>query len=254
MLGDDFSVLGKLAAIQTLLHDNINSSTTSTMAKSGRTPLPSGRKDRQKSEDVKKNQKPNYWQPLMKEYAKELEYLPAPPKDFVRRETKAMRTTDLKVYSRYKVGLRHLKRGEKTHGRIPSEKPNQCMRWILEPMREKAPEPMPGVPRITVTDPKGKTWWPRDPNSYITKAEVIDISIRMMQEHKGPDNEAHCAAFQEAYRKGLDHKPMGMKPEILYCCDCWTAQAKIEMEMEEARVAVDGVHLAEQQECIEGAC
>lgn len=253
MLGDNFSVSGKLAAIRTLLHDNSNSTTISAMAKSARTPLPSGRRDRQKPKCVEKQQEPNYWQPLMKEYAKELEYLPVPPKDFVRRESKAKRTTNLKVYSHYKIGLKHFKRRDERHQRLPSQKPKECMRWILELMREKAPEPMPGVPRVTVTDPKGKTWWPRDPNSYITTTQVVEISVRMMKEHKGPDSETHCAAFQEAYQKGLEHKPKGMKPEVLYCCNCWTAQEKIEMEMEEARVGLEEVHLAEQRECIEGA-
>lgn len=256
VFGDNLGILGKLAAIPALFHDNNNSSTTSAMAKSGRTPLPSGRRDRQDPNNVEENQEPNYWQPLMEEYAKELEYLPVPPKDLVRRESKAKRTTNLKVYSHYKIGLKHLKRRDERHRTLPSQKPKQCMRWILEPMREKAPEPMPGVPRITVTDPKGKTWWPRDPNSYITTAQVVDISVRMMKEHKGPDSEAHCAAFQEAYLKGLDHKPKGMKPEILYCCDCWTRQAEIEMEMEmeEARVGVEVVHLEGQREYVEGAC
>lgn len=185
--------------------------------------------------------KPNYWEPIMIRHAKDLDYLPVPPKDFVRRERKATMSTKSKEQDYYKVSLKHLLRRESPR-HIPPRRDNECFRWVLQPITEKPLEPMPGVPTVTVTDANGKTWWPKDPNSYITMKQEADISARAMKQHHGPDSEAHCAAFQEAYRKGLDNKPKGMRPEVLYCFDCWTKQEEIEQEQtyivdEESRMA-----------------
>lgn len=183
---------------------------------------------------IRREYKTNYWGPIIKRHAKDLNYLPMPPKDFVRRERKAKRSKDKETQDRLKVSLNALLRCEKQR-ELPSHRAKECRRWVLQPMTEKPPEPLPGVPTITVTDPGGKTWWPKDPNSYITLEQSAVISVRAAHEHHGPDGEAHCVAFLEAYRKGLENKPEGMRPEVLYCCECLTKQAKIEEE--EARIA-----------------
>lgn len=181
-----------------------------------------------------KEHKPNYWEPIMMRHAKDLNLLPVPPKDFVRREKKAIRSEDSERRDHLKVSLRALLRREKKR-ELRSHTENQCRRWMLQPMTEKPPEPMPGVPTITVTDAGGKTWWPKDLNSYITSEQSDAISKSATEQHYDPNSEAHCAAFQEAYRKGLHNKPVGMRPEVLYCAACWTEQEKFEEE--EARVA-----------------
>ena len=96
-------------------------------------------------------------------HAADLDYLPVPPKDFVRREQMATQSTKRKEQDRFKVSLNRLLRGHKQH-QLPSSGDDECWRWVLEPTTKEPPEPMPGVPSITVTDPDGETWWPRDPN------------------------------------------------------------------------------------------
>lgn len=208
----------------------------------------SGAKRQTPSSNTRTVPKPNYWEPIMMRHAKDLDYLPVPPRYFARREKMATMSRRRKDQDRYKVSLRHLLRGEEQR-QIPPRRNKECFRWVLEPMTEKWPEPMPGVPTITVTDPNGKTWWPKDTNSYITMKQEAVISARVMKQHHGPNSEAHCAAFQEAYRKGLENKPRGMRPEVLYCFDCWTRQEKIEQE--EARIADQEARIVEDQTTIE---
>lgn len=188
---------------------------------------------------IKRKHVSRCWQQIMYRNAKELDYLPVPPKDFVSRERKAMkaRSKGKSDADRYGINLSHLLREERSH-KLPSERYKECWRWMLQPMTEKQPEPKPGVPTVTVTDPDGKSWWPKDINTYITITQEATISLRVIKEHRGPDNKDHCAAFQEAYWKGLYSKPKGMRPEVLYCVECRMKEAKIEEE--EAHI-VDGV-------------
>lgn len=179
------------------------------------------------------------WQQIMYRNAKELDYLPVPPKDFVSREIKAMKAKKQSDRGRYGVKLSHLLREERSR-KLPSERHNECWRWMLQPMTEKQPDSKPGVPTVTVTDPNGKTWWPKDMNRYITITQEATISFRVFREHHGPDNEDHCAAFQEAYRKGLYNKPKGMRPEVLYCVECRMKEANIEEE--EAHIVYGVAH------------
>lgn len=205
---------------------------------------------------IRKEPNPNYWVPIIKRHAKHLRYLPVPPKNFVRQERTAKRSKSQKDQDGLNVSLKRLLLGDKKH-ELPSHRANECRRWVLQPMAEKPPEPMPGVPTVTVTDPGGKTWWPKDLNSYITPEQEAEISARVTEEHHGPDSEAHCGAFQEAYRKGLDNKPKGMRPEVLYCCACWTKQTKIEEEevriANEARIAEAQTTTKEREAVVKGA-
>lgn len=182
------------------------------------------------------------WEQIMTRNAKELDHLPVPPKNFVTRERKAMEARRKKKSDprRYEVNLSHLLQEERPH-KLPSERWEECWRWILQPMSERQPEPNPGVPTVTVTDPDGKTWWLKDPNTYITIMQEATISARVIKEHRGHGNRDHCAAFQEAYRKGLHNKPKGMRPEVLYCGDCWIKQAKVEAE--EACIVDNEAHI-----------
>lgn len=208
-----------------------------------RTIAPYAQEEHEHKVRIMEKHNPNYWEGIVKRHAKNLYYLPVPPRYFERQEGMASKAKSQKQQDRHRVSLKRLLLGDKKQ-EIPSRKDSQCRRWVLKPMTIKPPEPMPGVPTITVTDPGGKTWWPKDPNSYITLQEWDATSLRVTEQHDGPEGEAHCAAFQEAYRKGLDNKPKGMRPEVLYCCACWARQA--EVEEEEARVANEA-RVAEEQ-------
>lgn len=171
---------------------------------------------------TKKEKKRNYWQPIIAKYAEDFDHLPVPPRNFVQDIRKAKRTQNKEKRARLKIDLRALKRANKKKQKLlPLPDRNKCMRWVLMPMTWTPPEPKPGVPTITVTDPAGKDWWPKDPNSYITKEEEAAIRERMAEQHDGPDAETHRAAFEEASRKGLEHEPVGMRPEVLLCRYCW---------------------------------
>lgn len=215
-------------------------------------PLPAPRlrpetKQRKPRSWIRRKHVSRYWEQIMTRNAKELDHLPVPPKDFVTRERKAMEARRKKRSdpNRYEVNLSHLLREEGPH-ELPSERWEECWRWILQPMSERQPEPKPGVPTVTVTDPDGKTWWLKDPNTYITIKQEATISACVIKEHRGRDTKAHCAAFQEAYRKGLHNKPKGMRPEVLYCEDCWTKQTKIEAE--EACIVGKEAHIVKELE------
>ncbi|KAG6354559.1 hypothetical protein INS49_004577 [Diaporthe citri] len=199
---------------------------------------------------IRREKEVNYWKTIITRHAKDLDFLPVPPRDFVHREKNAIRSRDIEKADRLRVSLRALLRRERQR-ELPFHRDNECRRWVLLPMTEKPPEPMPGVPTVTVTDPGGKTWWPKDPNSYITQKESAAISARAAEQHRGPEGEAHCAAFQEAFRKGLDNKPMGMRPEVLYCGTCWAKQ--VEIEEQEARVAEVHATTKEREAIVEGA-
>lgn len=184
-------------------------------------------------------------------HAGDLDHLPVPPKDFAYRERKATQSTKRRNQDRFKVSLNRLLRGEKQL-ELPSQREDECRRWVLQPMTEQPPEPNPGVPSITVTDPDGKTWWPKDPNGYITAREAGEIAARAMRQHGGPDSKAHWAAFQEAYRRNLDKKPLGMRPEVIHCLFCWDKQDEIWEE--EVRIAEEWVIVEKEDACIPEDC
>lgn len=117
----------------------------------------------------------NYWEQIITRQAKGLRHLPLPPKNFVDRDQGTWKAWDEGLPTRVqkrprstKTSLEHLTRRDKQHRALPKRK-NECLRWMLQPMSEKLPESMPGVPTITVTTPLGKTCWPKDMNSYISK-------------------------------------------------------------------------------------
>ena len=175
-------------------------------------------KEQEAGSGMESQPQPNYWERIIKRNAHSLYHLPVPPKYFDKRERKASKAIGGKEKDRCQVKLKDLLRGEK-QGQIPAKKPNQCFRWVLLPMTEKPPEPMPGVPAITVTDPNGKTWWPKDPNSYITGEKLDQLAERHMTQHRGLGSKAHCTAFKEARRKRMGRKPIAMQPEVLCCSD-----------------------------------
>lgn len=190
-------------------------------------------KGRPRSKRHRKSQ-PNYWEQIVKRHATNLKYLPVPPRHFVQRERKASRNKKRqngakKRQNGAKTSLKLLLRGDKQHEALPT-KANGCLRWALLPMTEKPPEPLPGVPTVTVTTPEGETCWPKDINSYISRDKANWITERVTKQHHGPHYETHCALFQELHRRGLDNKPLGHRPEILFCIACWTRQEEIEEE------------------------
>lgn len=145
---------------------------------------------------IKRKHVSRCWQQIMYRNAKELDYLPVPPKDFVSRERKAMkaRSKGKSDADRYGINLSHLLREERPH-QLPSERYKECWRWMLQPMTEKQPEPKPDVLTVTVTNPDGKVWWPKDINTYITITQEATILLRVIKEHRGPDNKDHYTAF-----------------------------------------------------------
>lgn len=185
---------------------------------------------------------PNYWEQIIQRHAQNLNHLPVPPKDFVKRERSASMSTVKKRRNYAQTSLKLLLQGEQKYEALP-KKAKSCLRSVLLPMTQTPPEPMPGVPTVTVTTPEGKTCWPKDVNSYISRDKANWIAERATKQHYGPLKETHCALFQEAYRKGLDNKPRGHRPEVLYCTTCWGKQ--LEIEEEEARVAAEQASLAE---------
>lgn len=179
---------------------------------------------------------PNYWEQIIMRHAQNLDRLPVPPRDFVKRERSDFKSRNKKRRNCSKTSLQLLLRRDKQHDTLPT-KANSCLRSVLLPMTQTPPEPMPGVPTVTVTTPEGKTCWPKDINSYISRDKASWITERATKQHYGPYSETHCALFQEAYRKGLDNKPRGHRPEVLFCTACWDIQREIE---EEAWVAEAG--------------
>jgi hypothetical protein len=181
-------------------------------------------------------------------HAKELRHLPVPHKDFIRRER--MSSKMIKNISRsrvqeqpqsIKINVENFIRGDTQHQKLP-KKEKECLRWMLQPMTEKPPEPKPGVPTITVTNSQGKTCWPKDLNCYISKGRVEFLTKRATRQHYGDDSEFHCALFQEYCRKGWDKKPIGHRPEVLLCTECLAKQ--MEIEEEEARMAFESARVS----------
>ncbi|KAI3400389.1 hypothetical protein diail_3406 [Diaporthe ilicicola] len=181
--------------------------------------------DKAEIEQMRRNSDPQKmiqaasWQSTIYRYSKDLPHLPIPPKAFksTQRENPEMRSKG----KRYKHAdyLKRLLRGEK-HTRCPDQRPKACKPWEFRPMSEKQPEQKPGVPAITVTTPEGETVWLQDKNKYNTIYERIRLAGEARREHLSPNSDEHCAAHAEAFAKGLHLKPFGMRPKVLYCCEC----------------------------------
>lgn len=210
---------------------------------------------------------PNHWEKIIKEHAANLEHLPVPPKDFVKREKDALKRRKKKIAgacSESRARLRDLSRGiekqaptkpktslrdllRRNEKQLRLTKPNNtCHNWVLRPTTENAPQPSPGVPRIVVTTPEGETCWAKDMNPYISKEKVAFITERATKEHDGVMSELHCQTFQQLYQRGLSEKPYGHRPEVLFCTKCWERQMQIEDE-EENRLASKGFIGIEEQ-------
>lgn len=208
----------------------------------------------------------NHWEKIIKWHAADLDQLPVPPKDFFKRERKALRRRKKRL-AFVEAGLRFLALSEEEEQEekraaaepktrlkdlLPRNKqraltrPNDgCHNWVLRPTTEKAPEPNAGVPSIVVTTPGGETHWPKDMNPYITKEEVASITERVTKEHDGIMSNLHCQKFHKLYQRGLIEKPYGHRPEILFCTKCCERQMQIEDE--EAWLASKGFPRVEEQ-------